>query len=229
MAYTFYNELMVAPEEHGMLSIEAPFTPKANREKMTLINLIMFETFNAPAFYVAIQAVLSLYASDRTIGIVLDAGDGVSHTEAVLDESMNQPMYHRPYTKTGDARYDVQLCDTLEKYRENYEQEHLNGTKGYDTEFCAVVLNVLREFPGSQDYKRPWNHTLSPFVQLRPNHIKLKQWQYRVWTQFNKETPQQYLSYHIRIVKEKQAKEEAQWVKAGKVSFLTQESPLPGT
>ena len=36
----------------------------------------MFETFNSPATYVAIQAVLSLYASGRTTGIVFDSGDG---------------------------------------------------------------------------------------------------------------------------------------------------------
>ena len=35
----------------------------------------MFETFNAPAMYVAIQAVLSLYASGRTTGVVLDSGE----------------------------------------------------------------------------------------------------------------------------------------------------------
>ena len=32
---------------------------------------IMFETFNTPAMYVAIQAVLSLYASGRTTGFYL--------------------------------------------------------------------------------------------------------------------------------------------------------------
>merc|ERR1712032_724322 len=71
----------------------------ANREKMTQI---MFETFNTPAMYVAIQAVLSLYASGRTTGIVLDSGDGVSLTVHLM-----KILTERGYSFTTTAEREI--------------------------------------------------------------------------------------------------------------------------
>jgi actin len=80
---TFFNELRVEPSEiKGVLITEAPQCPKVNREKMVTM---MFETFNVQRVYVAIQAVMSLYSAGRTTGLVVDSGDGVTHTAPVFE------------------------------------------------------------------------------------------------------------------------------------------------
>ena len=45
----------------------------------------MFETFNVPAMYIAMQPVLALYSSGRTTGVVFDSGDGVSHAVPIYE------------------------------------------------------------------------------------------------------------------------------------------------
>lgn len=76
-SYSFESMLRTSPEEHPVFMTEAPLNPKQNRERMTQI---MFESFNVPCLYVSVQGVLALYSSGRTSGLVLDSGDGISHT-----------------------------------------------------------------------------------------------------------------------------------------------------
>ncbi|KAI9710657.1 MAG: Actin-like protein [Bogoriella megaspora] len=80
--YVYSDELKTLSEEHPVLLTEPPLNPRTNRDTAAQI---LFETFNIPALYTSIQAILSLYSSGRTTGVVLDSGDGVSHAVPVYE------------------------------------------------------------------------------------------------------------------------------------------------
>ncbi|KAI3383656.1 hypothetical protein SNEBB_009244 [Seison nebaliae] len=81
--YMFSKEnLNVNPIEHPVLITETPWNPQRNAEKITEI---FFETFTVPAMMSAMQAVLVLYASGKTSGVVLDSGEGVTHAVPIVE------------------------------------------------------------------------------------------------------------------------------------------------
>ncbi|KAL7872636.1 hypothetical protein SRHO_G00076190 [Serrasalmus rhombeus] len=77
-----FQQLRVDAEDHPVLLTEGVMNPQVNRQRMVQL---MFESFNIPLTFIALQPVLALYAAGRTTGVVFDSGDGVSHSVPVFD------------------------------------------------------------------------------------------------------------------------------------------------
>lgn len=90
--YTFFEKMKVDPTGRKILLTEPPMNPLKNRETMCEV---MFERYNFGGVYVAIQAVLALYAQGLSSGVVVDSGDGVTHIVPVYESTVLNHLTRR--------------------------------------------------------------------------------------------------------------------------------------
>eukprot|EP01090_Pellita_catalonica_P017499 TRINITY_DN5299_c0_g1_i1.p1 TRINITY_DN5299_c0_g1~~TRINITY_DN5299_c0_g1_i1.p1 ORF type:complete len:390 (-),score=71.51 TRINITY_DN5299_c0_g1_i1:10-1017(-) len=148
-----FTELHIQSEDHPVLLTEAPLNPLLNREKAAEI---FFETFSVPSLFISLQAVLSLYASGRTTGVVLDSGDGVTHTV---------PIYEGFSIPTAIQRIDIAGRDITEylqlllkragsgyNFHTTAEQEVVRTIK---EKVCYVAFDPLKEEELIESNKKP--------------------------------------------------------------------------
>jgi len=105
--YAFFEKMKINPKESKILLTEPPLNPKENREKMVQT---MFEHYGFQGVYIAIQAVLTLYAQGLLTGVVVDSGDGVTHIVPVY-EGFSLPHLTRRLNVAGRSitRYLIKL------------------------------------------------------------------------------------------------------------------------
>eukprot|EP01129_Flabellula_baltica_P015617 TRINITY_DN8016_c0_g1_i1.p1 TRINITY_DN8016_c0_g1~~TRINITY_DN8016_c0_g1_i1.p1 ORF type:complete len:381 (+),score=90.49 TRINITY_DN8016_c0_g1_i1:30-1172(+) len=136
-----YNELSVQAEEHPVLLTEAPLNPTKHREKCAEI---FFETFNVPSLYIAMQAVLSLYASGNVTGCVLDSGDGVTHAVPIFEGFAINNAIQRIDLAGRDVTEYLQLLLRKSGYSftTSAEKEVIRSIK---EKSCYVAFNPSKE------------------------------------------------------------------------------------
>mmetsp|Transcript_1804 Transcript_1804/g.2459 ORF Transcript_1804/g.2459 Transcript_1804/m.2459 type:complete len:418 (-) Transcript_1804:208-1461(-) len=145
-----FSYLRCEPEEHYFLLTEPPMNTPENREYTAEI---MFETFNIPGLYIAVQAVLALTASwsssqqqERSLtGVVVDSGDGLTHVIPVADgyvlpSSIRQmPLAGRDVT----IAVNQYLKDRNEPMP---PEESLDVARQVKENFCYTCNDIVKEF-----------------------------------------------------------------------------------
>ena len=165
--HTFHEVLRVAPDKHPVLLTEVPLNPKANRERVARI---MFETFNVPALYVALPAFLSLFASGRTTGVVLDCGAGVTYAAPIYEgciiahgllrldlggSDLTAWMAKLLAERAGSQTETPELKQALSARAEDVKEKLAYVARDYDKEMKAARWWLGRSAAGLKPYELP--------------------------------------------------------------------------
>merc|ERR1711963_1172448 len=145
-----FKYLRAEPEDRHFLLTEPPLNTPENREYTAEI---MFESFNVPGLYIAVQAVLSLAASwtrrqvgERTLtGVVIDSGDGVTHVIPVAEGYViGSCIKHIPIA----GRDITSFIQHLLREREIGipPEQSLETAKAIKERYCYVCPDIAKEF-----------------------------------------------------------------------------------
>ncbi|VDO97034.1 unnamed protein product [Soboliphyme baturini] len=140
--YTFgQQKLDIDPKECKLLLTEPPMNPNANRERMLQV---MFEQYGFHSVYIAIQAVLTLYAQGLLTGIVVDSGDGVTHICPVYQGyALNHLTRRLDIAGRDITRYLIKLL-LLRGYAFNHSAD-FDTVRQLKEKLCYIAYDVEQE------------------------------------------------------------------------------------
>lgn len=142
--------LSVAARSGGLTPIAQPLNTPENREYTAEI---MFETFNVPGLYIAVQAVLALAASwikrkpgDRTLtGMVIDSGDGVTHVIPVAEGYViGSCIRHVPIAGRDVSAFIQKLM--RERGEPVPPEDSLDVARRVKEQYCYTCQDMVKEF-----------------------------------------------------------------------------------
>jgi len=156
-----FKYLRAEPEDHYFLMTEPPLNTPENREYTAEI---MFESFNVPGLYIAVQAVLALAASwtskqvsERTLtGTVVDSGDGVTHVIPVAEGYViGSCIKHIPIAGR-DITYFVQQFLRDRETSNIPPEQALEVAKKIKEQYSYVCPDIVKEFAKYDSEPSKW-------------------------------------------------------------------------
>jgi actin-related protein 3 len=173
---SIFKYLRCEPEDHYFFLTEPPLNAPENREYTAEI---MFESFNVPGLYIAVQAVLALAASwtsekaERTLtGTVIDSGDGVTHVIPVAEGYViGSAIKHVPIA----GRSITQFVQQVLRERETGipPNESLEVAKRIKEQYSYVCPDLVKEFAKYDNDPAKWIKRFDSFdaITKRPYSV----------------------------------------------------------
>jgi actin-related protein 2 len=184
--YSLHDRMKIDTRGKKVLLTEPPLNPLANRERMVAT---MFEKYGFNGVYVAIQAVLALYAQGLSSGVVVDSGDGVTHIVPVYESVVLNHLTRRLDVAGRDVtRNLINLLqrrgyafnrtadfETVRQIKEKFS--YVSYDLDYDTKLAeeTTVLMETYELPDGRVIKLGPERFQAPECLFQPHLVDCEQ------------------------------------------------------
>ncbi len=140
-----FKELKVDPSQYSVLVTNAPLNNSESRARLAESLFGM----KVPSLAICNAAVLSLYATGRTTGIVLETGEGITNAVPVF-EGYALPHAVRQLNLAG-RDLTRSLMHTLSERGIHFNDSHIDIVRDMKEKLCAVATDASRAAAAATD------------------------------------------------------------------------------
>ena len=163
LTHIFHTELGVDPRSMNVLLTDCPLSTKEHKMK---IAEIMFTKHKVKSLALQNTAVLSLFSTGTTTGLVAECGEGVTYTVPVFEGYALPHAMHNINVAGGDVTR--KLIDELKDCNAPVKDEHYQFVQDIKENMCYVSQDYAEELnmmddPLTQEqrsYELPGNHVI---------------------------------------------------------------------
>ena len=168
----FHNELGVKTNQMNLLMTDAPGNTKDNKKQLCDL---MFEKFKVASFSLMNTAVLSLFSTGTTTGLVTEVGQGLSYAVPVFEGYALPHAIHS--MKVSGQDITKKLMHEIQSTEPKLKEEHRFLVREMKEQMCHVAFEYDSEVRGSgrddplnqeqRSYELPGGHIIEVNMQKR--------------------------------------------------------------
>jgi len=146
LEHIFEHELKVDVKSINVLMTDAPFNTKRHKQEMAEM---MLDYFKVKSFSLMNTAVLSLFSTGKTCGLVAECGEAISCTVPVFEGYALPHAMH--YIDVAGQDVTKKLLEELMISGEPVKEKHLQYVRDIKEQMCHVAYNYSEEMSSNED------------------------------------------------------------------------------
>lgn len=147
LEHIFTKELGLEVRCMNVLMTDCPFSSKSDKMEITKL---MLQELRVNSFALINTAVLSLFSTGKTCGLVAECGEGVTYTVPIFEGYALPHAMHKNYV-AGNAVTNALLSELRQSYNQLNKEEHFDIVRQMKEQMCHVTMDYNTAYYSRED------------------------------------------------------------------------------